>query len=327
MFLIYFSVLLLGLYLLVKSADYFVNGAANTARYLGLPPLLVGMLIIGFGTSAPEWLVSVMAAVDNSASLAVGNAYGSNIANIALILGITALVCPIKVQSSILKKELPILTLVTGISLLLLQDAQLTRLESILLLFIFTALVIWSLIAARKNPQDALTAECEVEFSPHEISLKRAIWTMLGGLAVLMISSKMLIWSATAMAKALGISDLIIGLTIVAIGTSLPELASSLIAAKRGEDDLALGNIIGSNLFNTLMVIGTAGTIAPFSVQQSLLQRDLSLMTGLTILLFILGAGFRGRTGRINRYEGGLLLSIYLIYLGVLIAQAVTTTG
>lgn len=323
MIFIYLTVLIGGLYLLLKSAEFFVNGAADTARHFKLPPLLVGMVIIGFGTSAPEWLVSMMAALDGSAELALGNAYGSNIANIAFILGLTAIIRPIAVQSNILKRELPILTAVTLLSIFLLADGHLSRSDSLWLMLIFGLYVVWTLYTAKHVKTDSLNADCNEAFELEPKHVKRAIWSMTGGLLGLLIASKILIWSAEALAARLGISDLIIGLTVVAVGTSLPELASSLIAAKRGEHDLALGNIIGSNLFNTLCVVGSAGLISSFTVERALLVRDLTVMTLATVLLFLLGAGFRGRPGRINRWEGLFLMLVYVFYMGSLIIDAI----
>ncbi|AXS83181.1 sodium:calcium antiporter [Marinobacter sp. Arc7-DN-1] len=279
--------ILAGLVLLVWSADKFVEGSATTARHFGMPPLLIGMVVVGFGTSAPEMAVSALAASQGNPGLALGNAYGSNITNIALILGITALLAPIAVHSQVLRKELPILILVTAFAGWQLWDGELSRQDAVGLIVVFVALLGWSIYQGIKQPGDTMANEMTDELKAHAIPLRRAI-----------------LW-------------LVIGLTIVAVGTSLPELASSIIAARKGEHDLALGNILGSNLFNTLAVVGIAGLIAPMSVAPEVLSRDFPVMATLTLALFAMGYGFRG-PGRINRFEGsGLLLAFvgYTVYL------------
>jgi cation:H+ antiporter len=308
-----------GLALLVWSADRFVDGAAATARHLGMPPLLIGMVIIGFGTSAPEMVVSALAAWQGNPGLALGNAYGSNITNIALILGITALISPIAVHSGVLRKELPILTGVTLFSILLLWDGQVSAVDAWILLGVFFVIMGWSIFQGMQQRSDAFGAEVSQELDASPMPLRNAL-TWLGiGLVVLIISSRLLVWGAVEIAHGLGVSDLIIGLTVVAVGTSLPELASSVIAARKGEHDLALGNVIGSNLFNTLAVVGIAGVISPIQVPPEVLTRDMMVMAVLTLSLFVLGYGFRG-PARINRVEGTLLLASYFAYTGYLIS-------
>lgn len=313
-----------GLVLLVWSADRFVEGASATARILGMPPLLIGMVIVGFGTSAPEMMVSAIAALQGNPGIALGNAYGSNIANIALILGITALINPVIVQSGILKKELPILTAVTIATVLLLIDRNLSRIDAIILLGVFSALMGWTIYQGLKKKTDPLGAEMESETAEDKLTLKQALLRLAAGLILLIVSSRILVWGAVKIAMIFGVSDMIIGLTIVAIGTSLPELASSVAAARKGEHDIALGNIIGSNLFNTLAVVGIAGVIHPFPVETITLTRDMALMTGLTLSLFAIGYGFRGRQGVINRFEGAGLLLVYAGYTALLIRQVIT---
>ncbi len=314
--------LIIGLILLVWSADRFVDGAASTAFHLGMPPLLIGMLVVGFGTSAPELLVSALAAVDGSPGMALGNAYGSNIANIALILGITALVSPIVVQSSVLRKELPIITIFSALTAYLIFDLELTRLDAGILLTVFTAFMGWTIYHGMKDKGDALGDEMEIEGEDEEkrMPLKRGIIWLLIGLTVLIASSRILVWGAVSIAEVLGISDMMIGLTIVAIGTSLPELASSVVAARKGEDDIALGNVLGSNIFNTLGVVGIAGMIQPFKIPGETLYRDMPVMGALTLALFLLCYSFRkGQLGRITRPEGVVLVLIYVAYTGWLI--------
>ncbi len=304
--------------LLVWSADRFVAGASATARHFAMPPLLVGMLVVGFGTSAPEMVVSVLAASQGNPGLALGNAWGSNIVNMALILGVTALLAPVLVQSVILRKELPILMAVTALTALLVWDGVLSRLDAAGLLLVFVGLVSWSIVEARRNKGDTLARETATELSAHAMPLRRALVLLVVGLLVLVGSSRMLVWGAVDIAQSLGVSDLVIGLTVVAVGTSLPELASCVAAARKGEDDIALGNILGSSLFNTLAVVGLAGVIAPIDVGTEVLVRDLPVMAGLTVLLFLMGWGFRG-PGRINRVEAGVLLTVYLIYTVVVL--------
>jgi len=290
-----------GLALLVWSADRFVEGSASTARHFGMPPLLIGMVIIGFGTSAPEMVVSALAASQGNPGIALGNAYGSNITNIALILGLTALISPIAVHSLVLRKELPILTAITALAAWQLWDVEISRIDAFVLLGVFGGLMAWTIWQGMQKKADALGDEMEQELGVHAMPIRRSIFWLVVGLLLLIASSRILVWGAVEIAHGFGVSDLIIGLTIVAIGTSLPELASSIIAARKGEHDIALGNILGSNLFNTLAVVGIAGTIHPLTVGPEVFSRDIMVMTALTVSLFVIGYGFRG-PGRINRF-------------------------
>ncbi|MCX4191020.1 calcium/sodium antiporter [Methylophaga sp. OBS1] len=312
------AAVIFGLILLVWSADKFVEGAAATARHFGMPALLIGMVIVGFGTSAPEMVVSALASSQGNPGIALGNAYGSNITNIALILGITALISPIAVHSQVLRKELPILTIITFAAAWQLWDGNLSRMDAIVLLLIFAVLMGWTIWQGMQKKTDEFGTEMEQELEQQQMPIKRAVFWLITGLLLLILSSRVLVWGAVEIATALGVSDLIIGLTIVAVGTSLPELASSVIAARKGEHDIALGNIIGSNLFNTLAVVGIAGSIAPMAVSQELLYRDVMTMIVLTLSLFVFGYGL-GKQGRINRIEGGILLSAYVGYTVYLI--------
>lgn len=317
---LYILSVVLGLIALVWSADRFVDGASNVARHYGMSPLLIGMVIIGFGTSAPEMVVSTLAAYQGNPGIAIGNAYGSNITNIALILGLTALFMPISVHSLILKKELPILTFITLLSIGLIYDLELSRADALILLLVFSALMFWTIREGLKNSRDALAKEVESELQTQRAPLKKSFVMLIVGLVVLIISSRFLVWGAVEIARTLGISDMIVGLTIVAVGTSLPELASSIIAARKGEPDIALGNVLGSNLFNTLAVVGIAGVIRPLSIDNEVLWRDITTMTALTVVLFLFGYGFKGK-GRINRYEGALLLLSYVVYTVYLVTN------
>ncbi len=304
----------LGLILLVWSADRFVDGAAATASHFRMPPLLIGMVIVGFGTSAPEMVVSSLASLEGSPGIALGNAYGSNITNIALILGITALINPITVDSKILRRELPVLTLVSLLAVLQLQDAMISRSDAWVLLAVFAALMLWTIREGIRNRRDEFGLEIAAELAEHTMPLKKALMLLAVGLVLLVTSSRILVWGAVEVARGFGIDELLIGLTIVAIGTSLPELASSVAAARKGEDDIALGNILGSNLFNTLAVVGIAGALNPLAAAPELFTRDISTMFVLTLSLFIFGYGFRSSNGRINRVEGSILLAAYVAY-------------
>lgn len=305
--------LIAGLALLVWSADRFVDGAASTARHLGMPSLLIGMVIVGFGTSAPEMVVSALASLQGNPGIALGNAYGSNIGNIALILGLTALVSPIAVHSQVLRKELPILIGVTALAAWQLVDGVISRADAGMLLAVFASIMGWSIWQGMSKQPDALRNEMNQELAESTMPLRLAVFWLVAGLALLIVSSRLLVWGAVAIAQGLGISDLIIGLTIVAIGTSLPELASSLVAARKGEHDIALGNIIGSNFFNTLVVVGIAGLIQPMTPEPEVLSRDIVVMAAVTVGLALMCLGLRG-PGRIDRARGAVLLTCYAAY-------------
>tara|TARA_X000001388_G_scaffold33314_1_gene23436 strand:+ start:1169 stop:2140 length:972 start_codon:yes stop_codon:yes gene_type:complete len=308
------AAIILGFALLVWSADRFVEGAAATAGHAGLPSILIGMVIVGFGTSAPEMVVSAMAASDGNPDLALGNGLGSNIVNISLILGVTALVTPIAVKSNIVRKELPVLVAIVLFCGFLLYDGNLNATDAYLLLAGLVVFIVWSVYSGIKSPGDALETEFEEELQSHAMPVGRAIFWMVAGLTLLIVSSRILVWGAVEIATALGVSELIIGLTIVALGTSLPELAASIIAVRKGEHDIAIGNVVGSNMFNILGVIGIAGAIEPISkISAEVFYRDWSVMLALTLMLLVMAYGF-GRQGRINRFEGGVLLCAYIAY-------------
>ncbi|MDQ5770554.1 calcium/sodium antiporter [Thiothrix subterranea] len=314
--------ILAGFALLMWSADKFVDGAAATAKHLGVSTLLIGMVVVGFGTSAPEMVVSAFAALDGKPALALGNAYGSNIINITLILGLSAVFATIAVHSSMVRKELPILLGVTLLAGWQLWDGEVSRADAIVLLVVLCALMGWMVYSAKRSKQDALSAEMAEELIEHPLTLKAAVMWLVIGLLLLMASSKMLVWGAVSIAQGLGISELIIGLTIVAFGTSLPELAASIAAARKGEADLALGNVVGSNLFNTLAVVGIAGVIQPMAVGPEVLSRDWAVMFAVTVGLFIMAYGFR-KPGHLTHWEGILMLSVYFGYTGWLIYTVV----
>ena len=313
------TAVVVGLLILVWSADRFVDGAAATAQHLGIPSLLIGMVVIGFGTSAPELVVSAFASAQGNPGLALGNAFGSNITNIALIIGLTALLAPIAVASQVLKREMPILLAITLAMLWPLYDGIITRLEAVVMLLVFFSYMGWSIFEGMRGEADELSGEFEEELKAHQMPLKTALIWLVVGIILLIISSRILVWGAIHIASSLGVSDLVIGLTVVAIGTSLPELASALAAVKKQEHDMALGNVIGSNLFNTLAVVGLAGSIHAIELEPLVISRDWVAMVGFTFLLAVFG--FRiGRANRINRVHGALLLLGYIGYTWYLIA-------
>ncbi|MBR5675732.1 MAG: calcium/sodium antiporter [Neisseriaceae bacterium] len=304
--------IIVGLIVLVFSADKFIDGSASVAKIIGIPSLIIGMLIVGFGTSAPEITVSIIAALNNSSGIALGNAYGSNITNIALILGITAIIYPITAHQKIIRRDLPILTALTLLSAYMVYDLTVSRLESWVLLGLFV--LIMSFIVISDIKQHKKSNEFYQEEPPQK-SLPIAIFWVIAGFILLVASSKLLVWGSVEIAHKLGVSDLIIGLTIVAVGTSLPELAASVIAAKKGEDDIAIGNVIGSNMFNLMCVVGFAGVIRPIAAPAEVLYRDVAMMLFLNALLF---AFFLTRRPTINRPQGVLLLMCYIAYTAFL---------
>ena len=311
------SAVILGFVLLVWGADRLVMGSSATARNLGISPLLIGLTIVGFGTSAPEILVSVIAAADGNPGLAIGNALGSNITNVALVLGTTALITPLAIQSAVIRREMPILIMIMVLNLLLMWDQLLSRIDGGILL-IGLALMVGSLIqlGMRSRSTDPIIAEFDAEIRD-DLSIPQSVGWTLFGLVVLLVGARILVWGAVEMAVAFGVSDLVIGLTIVALGTSLPELAASVVGALKGEHDIAVGNIIGSNMFNLLAVVGFAASIHPLALAPEILERDFPMMAALTLLLAAMGYEFEGH-GRVNRVQGGALVFAYFGYLAIL---------
>ena len=316
-------ILVASLGVLIWSSDVFVDGASATSRHVGISPLVVGMIVVGFGTSAPELLVSVLSAYQGSPGLAIGNALGSNISNIGLILGVTALISPIMVQSGLLRKEMPILLVVCLVAAGLATDLSISRLDGVLMLAAFLLIMLWFVRQSMGSKEDVLSQEAISHLEQEDLpALKTSVVRLVLGLVLLIVSSKFLVDSAVSVAQSIGVSDLVIGLTVVAIGTSLPELASSIAAVRRNEHDMALGNVIGSNLFNTLAAIGAAGAIAPFSINGAEAFRDFGVMLVLTALLYIFCIGLKGKQGRINRWEGTALLVGYAGYMGYLLSTS-----
>lgn len=320
-----FVALLVGLLILVLAADKFVIGTASIARRFGISPLLIGLTIVGLGTSAPEILVSAIASWNGNPGLAVGNAIGSNIANVGLILGCTALISPLVFSSSLLKRELAVLMVVSLVCFFMAFDG-LDMIDGILMLLMLASFVTWLIRSAKKDQQrnsvdDPLEQEVLLEM-PEDVSVRQAWLLFVAGLIGLLVSSRLLVWAAVNIAESFGVSDLVIGLTIVALGTSLPELAASISSVLKKEDDLAVGNIIGSNMYNLLAVYSLPGLIAPGPVAESVIYRDFPVMLGFTGVLFILGYGL-AKSGKINRWEGSGLLLAYCSYQWVVYQSVV----
>jgi len=306
--------LVAGFLLLVWGADRLVAGASATARNLGVSPLVIGLTIIGFGTSAPELVVSAVATLKGNAGLAVGNAIGSNIANMGLVLGATAMIYPLRLESTALKREYPMLLLIMLVCFLMALDGTYSHLEGWTLLIGLGLVVIWIIRIGLHRPlSDPLAEEFDAEI-PKDVPTKIAMFWLTVGLVVLPVSSIFLVDGAVTIARYLGVTDTVIGLTIVALGTSLPELATAVTAALHREDDLAIGNIIGSNIFNLLGVLGIAAVIQPVELFPIILARDFPAMFLITGALFLMASDFRG-PGRIGRRSGGVLLAMFIGYI------------
>ena len=303
-----------GFLLLVWGADRLVAGASATARNLGVSPLIIGLTIIGFGTSAPELVVSAVATLKGNAGLAVGNAIGSNIANMGLVLGVTALIFPLRLESTALKREYPMLLLVMLICFLMALNGSYSRVEGVTLLVSLLLVVIWIIRIGLQRPlSDPLAEEFDAEI-PRDVPTKVALFWLTIGLIILPISSTFLVEGAVTIAGILGVSDTVVGLTIIALGTSLPELATAITAALNREDDLAIGNIIGSNMFNLLGVLGISASIRAVDLLPIFLARDFPAMFLITGSLYLMASDFRG-PGRIGRRSGGLLLAMFIGYM------------
>jgi len=318
------AAILVGLFLLIWSADRFIEGASSVARILGISPLIVGMLIIGFGTSAPEMIVSATAALKGNPGLGIGNALGSNITNITLVLGITSILFVLPVHSRLLKQEIPLVLSVAVLSWFLMADGFFSRVDSIILITVMFLVLAWMMYSANKDRKthDPLVDETVVEL-PDQIPMPKAIFWTVVGLSLLLVSSNMLVYGASNIAKLMGVSDLVIGLTIVAIGTSLPELAATISSARKGETDLAVGNIVGSNLFNTLAVLPIPALIQPLKVPEGVLDRDIWVMLAATIVLLAVCYGIKRFRYKITRIEGIFLLAGFIAYQALLYFQTV----
>lgn len=308
--------ILAGLSLLMYGADRFVDGAAHIARYLGMPPLLIGLTIVGMATSAPEILVGIVAALEGKTEIAIGNAIGSNIANIGLVLGLTVMLMPVTIASQTLKREFFVMVLAILLAFGLMWDQNLSHLDAVFLLVGVVAAILSVIVLSKKSAQtDPLLSEFESELpdkSPEKSNIRRSIFLFFLGLGLLLGGAYLLVECAIIVAKHFGLSDLVIGLTIIAIGTSLPELAASITAVKKNEADIAIGNVIGSNMFNMLAVIGIPGMIHATDFDSVVLHRDFPIMIGLTLLMgwmvFIRGAG------KFDRAEGAILFLCFIAY-------------
>lgn len=304
-----------GLLLLIWGADRFVVGAAGLASRLGVSTLVIGLTVVGFATSAPEMLVSASAALAGNPGLAVGNALGSNVANIGLVLGVTALVAPLGMASGTLRRELPVLLIITALVVLLLLDLELGRMDGLIMLATLALVMVWLVRVAHSPTGDDPMADEYASEIPTGGSTASYVGWLLLGLVVLLAGAQALVWGAVQVAHSFGVSDLVIGLTIVAVGTSLPELAASIAGVRKGEPDIAIGNVIGSNLFNLLAVMGIAGSIHPTALSAEVLTRDYPVMAGMTLLLALLVYGALGSRGRITRLDGLLLVGAYAAYM------------
>jgi cation:H+ antiporter len=313
---------IVGLLLLIWGADRFVHGAAATARNLGVPPLLIGLTIVALATSAPEILVSLVASLRGESDLAIGNAIGSNIANIGLVLGVVALLRPVELKSATLRREMPALLAVSLLTVSLFLDSHLSREDGLVLMAGLVIVMIWlTRLGIRSSATDPLQVEFDAEIPKH-MTMRLAIFWLLLGIATLLFGAELLVDGAVDIAKTIGVSEVVIGVTLVALATSIPELAVSAVSAFRGEYGLAIGNIVGSNIFNMLAVIGVAATIQPAALPPSVLSLHIFVMVAFTLVLFAMTYEYEGR-GQITRPEGFGLIVAYVAYQSYVVAQNV----
>lgn len=298
---------------LVWSADKFVAGAAASARKLGMSTFMIGLTVVAFGTSAPELLVAISAALDDASALAVGNALGSNLANIGLVLAVTALIARIPISKGLLRNELPLVLAVTALAGYCLYDSDLSRSDGVVLAVALVLTLVW-MAKGPKAEESIIESEIPNIEGP-------SMWLYLvGGLLLLMISSELLVWGAKELALMLGVSQLVIGLTVVAVGTSLPELAAAVMSAIRGHHGMALGNVMGSNIFNILAVMAVPGIIAPVEFSSDVFKRDYVAMAGITLLLAIIlyVDAFVRSQPKLGKLAASILLGSYAAYYYVL---------
>ncbi len=309
-----------GLALLMWGADRFVHGAAAAARNLGVAPLMIGLTVVAFATSAPEILVSIVASIEKQPGLAVGNAIGSNIVNIGLVLGVTALIRPIPIESETLRREMPALLAVTLLTVSLFLDTYLSRMDGLVMLTGLVIVMVWlARLGMRSAANDPISREFEAEI-PTDVSMTMAIVWLIVGLATLLVGAELLVNGAIGVATQLGISEVVIGILVVALGTSLPELAVSLASALKGEYGLAIGNIVGSNIFNLLAVIGIAATIEPAALPPTVLSLHIFVMVAFTLVLFAMTYDYDERS-ELSRLEGLALLAAFLAYDSYVVVQ------
>ncbi len=310
-----------GLVLLIWGADRFVLGAGAAARNLGIAPLLIGLTVVAFATSAPEILVSVIAAARGEPGLAFGNAIGSNIVNIGLVLGMVAALKPIELRSATLRREMPALLAVTLLTVSLFLDTYMSRVDGFVMLTGLVIVMIWlTKLGMRSAANDPIIAEFEAEI-PTEVSMKLAIFWFIVGVGTLLLGAELLVDGAISVARSLGVSDVVIGVTLVALGTSLPELAVSMVSAIKGEHGLAIGNIVGSNIFNLLAVIGVAAAIDPTGVDQSVLSLHIFVMVAFTLVLFAMTYDYDGKS-ELSRIEGISLFAAFVAYQAYVVQSA-----
>ena len=313
--------LIVGFIMLVWSADRFLSGAASTASHLGVSRLLIGLTVVSLGTSAPEILVAFAAAIEGNPLLAVGNAIGSNIANIGLVLGVTAMIAPLPFSQGVLRKELPWLLGATLLTLVLLFDLHLSLIDGAILLG-GLGYILYQLVHHQGRSPNGGVAEAiedELEELPR-LRPSQAVFWLVAGLVVLLVSAELLVWAAVEIAEWLGVSELIIGLTVVAVGTSLPELAATVGAALKGHTDIAIGNVVGSNILNVLAVLAVPGLVSSPAIDVEVLWRDCGMMLALTVALALFAYAI-GSKPVITRFEGAVILLGWIGYNMVLFQQ------
>ena len=305
---------IIGLAILVWSADTFIDGATSLAVRFNMPSFLIGVIILGIGTSAPELVVSALAALSGSPDIALGNAYGSNIINITLVLGITALISPIIIRSDVIRYDLMLLIAVTALAAIQLHDGNLSLMDGIVLIMALVSVLLIQIFLSLRSNKDKVELPEELA-AKQEVNVLKSFGALILGLSLLIASSRAIVWGAVELATLWGMSELLIGLTIVAIGTSLPELVASVAAARRGEHDMALGNVIGSNLFNTLGVVGLAAIIKPIqNIDPQIVSRDMLMVGLVTVLLFILAILAFRRQGEMKHGSGVVLILTFIFY-------------
>lgn len=309
-----------GLSLLMWGADRFVHGAAAAARNLGVAPLLIGLTVVAFATSAPEILVSVVASLEQQPGLAIGNAIGSNIVNIGLVLGVTAMIRPIQIESATLRREMPALLAVSLLTVSLFLDTYLSRMDGMVMLTGLVIVMVWlARLGTRSEANDPINRDFEAEI-PTDVRMSMAIVWLIIGLGTLLVGAELLVNGAIGIATQLGISEVVIGILVVALGTSLPELAVSLASALKGEYGLAIGNIVGSNIFNLLAVIGVAATIAPSALPPTVLSLHIFVMVAFTLVLFAMTYDY-DQHSELSRLEGAALVAAFLAYDSYVVVQ------
>lgn len=305
---------IIGLAILVWSADTFIDGATSLAVRFNMPSFLIGVIILGIGTSAPELVVSALAALAGSPDIALGNAYGSNIINITLVLGVTALISPIIIRSDVIRYDLMLLIATTALAAIQLADGSLSLIDGVVLVVALVAVLMIQIFLSLRGNKDKVELPEELA-AKQQINVLKSFGTLILGLSLLIASSRAIVWGAVELATLWGMSELLIGLTIVAIGTSLPELVASVAAARRGEHDMALGNVIGSNLFNTLGVVGLAAIIKPMqNIDPLILSRDMVMIGLVTLILFILAIIAFRRQGEMKHGSGVVLILTFIFY-------------